>query len=162
MHTSPQRVALGFTLIELMVTVAVLAVIAALATPSFRSILEAQRMRAAAFDLMADLTLARSEALKRGVVANPVTLRPASGDAAHWESGWSVTVGAEVVSRKNPVGQGVKLTGPALVAFDRNGRVSSTTTVAKFALADSTDTRKRCISLDPSGRPKSSTAGCLP
>lgn len=162
MRIPAHRSASGFTLIELMVTVAVLAVIVGLATPSFRSLLEAQRMRAAAFDLMADLTLARSEALKRGPLANPVTLRPTSGDAAHWEAGWSVTVGTEIVSRKNPVGQGVRLTGPALVVFDRNGRVSSTTTVAKFALADSTDTRKRCISLDPSGRPKSSTAECLP
>ncbi|EKD98878.1 MAG: Type IV pilus transmembrane protein FimT [uncultured bacterium] len=159
MRTARHRNALGFTLIELMVTVAVLAVVVSLAAPSFRSILEAQRMRAAAFDLMGDLTLARSEALKRGQIATPITLTPASGN---WAAGWSVMAGTDVVSTRNPVGSGVTITGPTTVVFDRNGRVSSTTTVARFALADSSATRKRCISLDPSGRPKSSTTGCAP
>ncbi|PJI95763.1 type IV fimbrial biogenesis protein FimT [Acidovorax sp. 69] len=154
--------ALGFTLIELMVTVALLAVLLSLAAPSFQALLETQRMRAAAFDLMADLTLARNEALKRGDLANPVTLRPTSGDATHWESGWSVMVGTEVVSRKNSLGNGVTFTGPALVTFDRNGRVSSATTVARFALVNSSANRSRCISLDPSGRPKSATTACPP
>lgn len=157
MRISRRRNTLGFTLIELMVTVAVLAVVVSLAAPSFRSILEAQRMRAAAFDLMGDLTLARSEALKRGQIAAPITLAPVSGN---WSSGWTVMAGSEVISTKNPVGTGMTITGPTMVVFDRNGRVSSTATVARFALADSSATRKRCISLDPSGRPKSSTTAC--
>lgn len=164
MHAQPplaRQASRGVTLIELMITVAVLAVLMSIAAPSFREIMESQRMRAAAFDLMADLTLARNEALKRGNIPAPVTLSPASAD---WAEGWSVTVGAEVLSQRNKVGSGVapKLTPTNLakLTFDRNGRVSNTTDVARFSLSNSSGTRKRCISLDPSGRPKSSTAAC--
>lgn len=160
MHTALRTPARGFTLIELMVTVAVLAVVMSLAVPSFKALLETQRMRAAAFDLMADLTLARNEAVKRGALATPVTLSPTSGDSTHWESGWSVTVGTEVVSRKSAVGAGVTFTGPTSITFDPSGRVSNSTSVVRFALANSSANRSRCISLDPSGRPKSSTTSC--
>lgn len=155
MRPLPLRPARGFTLIELMAAVAVLAIIMGLAAPAFRSLLEAQRMRAAAFDMMADLVLARSEALKRGTT---VTLAPA---ASGWSSGWSVTAGTEVLSSKNTVGGGVSFTtSPASVTFDRNGRVSSSTNVVRFALRNSDASRQRCISLDPSGRPKSTTTAC--
>lgn len=147
----------GFTLIELMVTVAVLALLMTIAAPSFRDILESQRMRAAAFDLMADLTLARNEALKRGAIPAPVTLSPAS---AGWVEGWTMTVGTETLSKRNQIGAGVTVTGPATLTFDRNGRVSSTANVTRFALTNTSGNRKRCISLDPSGRPKSSTTEC--
>lgn len=162
MHTAPPRYrpVKGFTLIELIFAVALLAVLLSLAAPSFQALLEMQRMRAAAFDLMADLTLARNEALKRGALAPPVTLRPVSGDAGHWESGWSVMVGTEVVSLKSPVGAGVSFTGPAMITFDHNGRVSNATAVIRFALGNSSANRSRCISIDPSGRPKSATTAC--
>ena len=145
----------GFTLVELVVTVAVLAIIVTLSIPSFRQLIEAQRMRAAAFDIVADLVLARSEALKRGTA---VTLTPS---ADGWANGWSVVAGAEEISKKNRVGGGVAFTAaPGSVTFNGVGRVSSSVNVVRFALETSDASRKRCISLDPSGRPKSTTTAC--
>lgn len=60
----------GFTIIELMITIAVIAVIAALALPSFKSILEERRLVGAAENLYASLQYARSEAIKRNSVMN--------------------------------------------------------------------------------------------
>ncbi len=61
----------GFTLIELMFTVAVLAVLLGIGVPNFRDFVRNGRMTSAANDLLADVNLARSEAVKRRV---PVTL----------------------------------------------------------------------------------------
>lgn len=60
----PARVR-GFTLIELMVTIAVLAVIVALATPSFAGIINSNRLATASNELLTSLQLARMEAVRR-------------------------------------------------------------------------------------------------
>jgi len=57
----------GFTVIELMIAVALLAILTALALPSFRSFILNNRLAGQANEIVAASQLARSEALKRGV-----------------------------------------------------------------------------------------------
>jgi type IV fimbrial biogenesis protein FimT len=145
----------GFTLIELMVAITVLGVISALAAPSFKQLLAAQRVRVTAYNIVGDLVFARSEAVKRG---ENVTVTPTS---SAWTNGWSINVAstAEVIGGQGSVGGGVQFTAsPASVTFDRNGR-TNVLTVVRFALTDD-GTHPRCISLDPSGRPKSANTVC--
>jgi prepilin-type N-terminal cleavage/methylation domain-containing protein len=59
-----KRKARGLTLMELMVTVAILAILVALAVPSFNSFLAKGRLSGAAEALAQDLQLAKSEALQ--------------------------------------------------------------------------------------------------
>jgi type IV fimbrial biogenesis protein FimT len=56
----------GFTLIELMIVIALVAVIAALAAPSFGDMIKMQRLRGISSQLATDLSFARSEAVSRG------------------------------------------------------------------------------------------------
>ena len=158
MNQPGKNILRGFTLIELMVTIAVLAITAALAAPSFRQLLAAQRMRALAYSMIADLVLARSEAVKRG---ENITLTPLT---TTWSQGWKVTVAssAAIIGRQNTVGSGVQITTspsslPSLT-FDRNGRAISTS-IVRFSISDGAS-QQRCISLDPSGRPKSTSSVC--
>lgn len=142
-------------MVELVVTIAVLAILASIATPSFRRMIEAQRLRAGAFALISDLTLARSEAVKRG---EPVELMPVDGN---WAAGWLVRVAAtsETIGSQNQVGSGITLTSDATsIRFNRNGQVDAADSI-RMALSDSHEGR-RCISLDPSGRPKSAKTEC--
>lgn len=74
----------GFTAIELMVVVSIVAVLAALAGPSFTPLMERWRVRSATEDLASTLYFARSEAIKRG---GGITIAASGG----WNSGWKVT-----------------------------------------------------------------------
>ena len=83
----------GFTAIELMVTLAVLAVLAAIAAPSFTPLIERWRVREATEDLQSTLYYARSEAIKRG---GNVTITAAAGG---WAGGWTVASGSDTLQQ---------------------------------------------------------------
>ncbi len=61
----------GFTLLELMVAITVLALLLGIGVPGFRDFVRNSRMTAATNDIVTDFSIARSEAVKRRV---PVTL----------------------------------------------------------------------------------------
>jgi type IV fimbrial biogenesis protein FimT len=81
----------GFTLVELMVTLAVAGIVVSLATPSFNEMIANSRLTSAANELVGALSYARSEAVKRGV---NVVMLSRSGTDGVWESGWDVFVDA--------------------------------------------------------------------
>ncbi|MGB6097447.1 MAG: GspH/FimT family pseudopilin [Comamonas thiooxydans] len=146
----------GFTAIELMVTVAILAVLAGLAAPSFNPIIERWRVRQASEELQSTFYFARSEAIKRG--GNVTILRSDDGggctevgtDTSLWSCGWIVFAdldndGAQdsgedtlqTAPAPNKVSvqftntSDAKLTDP--IKVDRWGRFSSTNAAIDFA-----------------------------
>ncbi|HZX90050.1 MAG TPA: prepilin-type N-terminal cleavage/methylation domain-containing protein, partial [Rudaea sp.] len=65
-----QRRQIGFTLIELMVTIAVAAVLVSLAVPGFRDLIEKSRLRGATDDIVNLLNASRASAVKLGLDVN--------------------------------------------------------------------------------------------
>jgi type IV fimbrial biogenesis protein FimT len=82
----------GFTLIELIVTVAIAAVLAGLAAPSFKQLTTNNRLKSHATALHTSLLLARSEAIKRK--SRVVLCKSSDGatcvTAGGWQQGWIV------------------------------------------------------------------------
>jgi type IV fimbrial biogenesis protein FimT len=91
--TPGASIARGFTLIELMVTLAVIAVLAGIAGPQLAAFIQNSRLSSAANLLHADLQFARREAIKRNM---PVLVCPvgAAGTplvcGTAWTSGWMI------------------------------------------------------------------------
>lgn len=89
---------LGFTLIELMITLSVLAILLGIATPNFQSLVRNGRLTATTNDLVSALAVARSEAVKRATrvtvckSANTDAASPTCSTAASWQDGWIVFV----------------------------------------------------------------------
>src|ERR1700704_3477879 len=74
-HIASRGAALGMSIIEIMLTIAILGVLAAVAVPSFTGIVQNSRIRSQSSDLMANLAIARAESAKRGI---RVTLCPST------------------------------------------------------------------------------------
>lgn len=79
------RAATGFTLVELMVTLAVAAILVAVALPSFQRMTANNNITNTYYDLMAALRNARSEAVSRG---SPIRVKATT--STNWSDGWSV------------------------------------------------------------------------
>jgi type IV fimbrial biogenesis protein FimT len=164
-----RRAASGFTLIEAMVVVALLAIVGTLAAPSFRAFIGTMNAKSAAFDLINDLSMARSEAIKSNWTVRVV---PEAGD---WTKGWRIVRDAgapgdpdnvdDVVLRVRPaLTSALSVTGvPNEVQFRPNGRLDDDTAsgnVAWSVTSTISGVTPRCIVISPTGSARSKMGAC--
>lgn len=81
----------GFNLIELIVVIAIAAILMGLAAPSFTTMLERRAIQAEANRLVKSINLARSKAVTSGEGLN-VTIEHTSATDKNWSTGWLVFV----------------------------------------------------------------------
>jgi type IV fimbrial biogenesis protein FimT len=81
----------GFTLVELMVTLAIAAILMTMAVPSFSTMTKNSRLTTQTNQLVTALNLARSEAITRRTTIN-VVATDASSASNEWGEGWNVVV----------------------------------------------------------------------
>jgi len=82
----------GFSLIELMITLAVIVVLLTMGVPTFSTVVKNSRMATATNELITALNLARSEAIKRGLRVSVCKSADGATCAAvnGWDQGWIV------------------------------------------------------------------------
>lgn len=128
----------GFSLTELMITVAIVAILGGMAVPSFMTIIEKNKTITFVSDFRTALYQAQSEAIKRNSL---ITILPKARDEKTWQTGW------DVFEDKN--GNGSKDTNDDLIA-------TQTFSHTGFTLNSTDNTYKKWVSFNAMGAPVSS------
>ena len=126
------KVSAGFTLIELMVTLMLAAILMAVGVPSYRYVTNSNRLSTEVNNLLGDMQYARSQAIKEGMAVTVCTSTngtTCTAGSVNWHQGWIVLDtgnGTNTVQRMQP-----KFTNPndtftsdnavAAVTFNRDG-----------------------------------------
>lgn len=162
----PQR---GFTLTELMIGIAVLAVLLALAVPSFSNASLPSKLRSEANSLTGDARLARSEAIKRNTtVTLCVSADGKTCGAGNWSQGWIVVAPglASPLQSEPPAPTGYHITaagGLSALIFQASG---TSTNAATFTVCRATPvgSQERSVTISVVGRPsvRTTTNGVCP
>lgn len=119
----------GFTIVEMMIAITVIAVLTALAIPSLTQFLARNELAGTTNALISGISLARSEAITR---SNRVAICPSSNastcNSGRWQDGWLVFIDDNANNVRN---------GGETILQAENGAPDSTVTVASTAnLAD--------------------------
>lgn len=141
-HPAPLPARLrGYTLLELIITVGIVAIVASIAYPSMQDVLALQRVRAASSALYESLIAARGEALKRNATVSFVS--------ANLANGWSVqTGGVEILAQAPFAGVTFTPSAPA-IEVNARGRVTANA-VVEITAADTASVM--CVQVLTTGR----------
>lgn len=166
----------GFTLVELMITLAILSIITSFALPSFREIILNQRIGSDTNELVGSLNLARSESVKRKI---PVAIcskqsgaQSCSGNGK-WNDGWLIWIdnnrdgvydaGEEILRERPELSRSVELTtnnGTAVFAYQPNGSASIPSVTFEICDTQRSGELGRSIQINLTGRPKTAKFRC--
>lgn len=152
---------LGFTIIEILIVVAIVGVLVTIALPNLRDLIVRMQVKKFASDMHASLTLARSEAIKRNAGMQVVPV-----DSTNWAAGWSVRVqstGTVLLTQDAYSNISVRAANASYttatvpnITFSSTGRETGSAGAGIAFVAYSpayTVIQARCVVISPSGRP---------
>ena len=151
---SPPATVRGFTLVELAVVLAIVAVLLRVATPGLSRGAAARALAAQASEFMAALRFARAQALARGAAVTICASAPGAdapacqrARSADWRSGWLVFADRDRRGTPNPHEPLLRIQQP----LQRSGGVAGTRASISFTAAGyATDAASRYVFSPPS------------
>ena len=155
----------GFTLVELMVTLVVAAIILSIGIPSFTSSIRNNRTAAMTNELVTALHLARSEAVKRGQTVKfcPTTDGANCAASSDWQTGWLLLdASGNLLRAWDALSGDASLSGPAAaLQYRPTGFLNATATVSFQLRASGCGAGEgRDISVSVTGRPSVAKVDC--
>ena len=168
---------IGISIVELVVSLAIVAILATTGVPAFSSFIQSNRLNESSFDMLATINLARTEAVKRRTrvllcrSADPTLPTPSCGGSANtWTTGWLVfasgdsnstyeagtdtLLGIGLVDSSN-VTVITNGTSDNNLEYNSDGTTNESGGTARFALCDQRGgAQGRQINIPPHGRPK--------
>ncbi len=79
----------GFTLIELMVTITLVAIVMGIGVPSYQDFVVRNRIQTQASEIRSSLAMARVEAIRRGLRVRVCPGESGCNGSANWHNGWN-------------------------------------------------------------------------
>jgi type IV fimbrial biogenesis protein FimT len=130
----------GFTLVELVITMAIISIITALAAPSFSSMVERNTLVAETNRLLGNFRMARNEAVKRHAIVS------VAGQGNNWQNGFNVyanndsnvdydDVNDQIIRKESGLSDNVSIaTNANVISFASNGslNVNGANTITMF------------------------------
>lgn len=163
----------GFTLVELLIILAIIAVVGGMALPAFKEMIARNRLMTNANDIVATFYQARSEAIKQSRTVSIVACKPdcgTSADAQNWSNGWQITIvidGTEtVVGEHGALANGMTTTAKdpfpfnTSYAYSPQGRLNITARNAIKLCDNDPGIAGRLITLEPIGHISVTTEAC--
>jgi type IV fimbrial biogenesis protein FimT len=182
LNHSRNPAARGFTLMEMLVVVAIGGILAAVAAPSLLTVIESNRRAVISNQLMEDLVFARRQAIAQSTSValcgshgtNPNACIPKAGSSADWSNGWYTYIGKSAGLTPASAAAGLVLREPQ--ALPSGWKVDAylglfnyvalsplavgTTGVGHFTIyrSGSTSRTAACVTVNSAGRARLSTA----
>lgn len=150
----------GFTMVELLITLAVSAILLSIAVPSFTDMVQNNRLTTQANQFIIALNYARSEAVKRAATIDVIATNATS--ANEWGGGWKVAINGGADLKIFPALDGSSVldspSGISSFQYQANGRATVT---ENFTLCDDRSGETgRQISISTTGRAETSDTAC--
>jgi type IV fimbrial biogenesis protein FimT len=170
----------GFSLLELILALAIGAILLGIAVPSFTAIIRQNRIANETNEFMVTLSLARSEAVKRGVrisVCSSNAAQTACSGATNWSNGWLLfsdpdgaagTIDPDAAAPDDAIIQawpppsqhGMNVTaGRAFLSYSSDGR-ADVATLFTLTPQSCSGNDARTINVNLSGRASKAAAAC--